>query len=100
MTDHAEHLIPVDEHLGEMLNYAVRYALGRRTYAPTAVARFCEPLVRRLDRTSLLCMKRDIEEAASRDGGLGDNDIDAPAWRRLLDAVVRELDWRNGHENA
>ena len=25
---------------------------------------------------------------------------EAQEWRRLLDAVTRELDWRNGHENA
>ena len=100
MADHDDNLIQVDENFGEMLNYAVRYAIGRRTYAPGSVVRYCEPLIRRLDKVCLLCMKRDIEEAASRDGGLGDPNIDAPEWRRMLDAVTRELDWRNGHENA
>lgn len=92
--------VTVDERLGEMLSYALRYAIGRQTYAPHAVVEYVEPLVEQLDTTSLRCMHRDIADAASRPGGLGDDRIDVPDWTRLQGKIARELKRRKTDENA
>lgn len=90
----------VDERLGEMLNYAVRYAIGRRTYAPHDVVKYVEPLVPYLDRATLHVMHYDIVAAQVKPGGLGDDIIDAPDWLRLLDKIRAELERRKTDENA
>ena len=88
--------VPVDECLCEVLNYAARYAIGRRTYAVQHVVSYIEPLVGELDDVTLRCIRNDIDEAAARDGGLGDERIDAPEWLRLRDKIGMELEKRRG----
>ena len=88
--------VPVDECLCEVLNYAARYAIGRRTYAVQHVVSYIEPLVGELDDVTLRCIRNDIDEAAARDGGLGDKRIDAPEWLRLRQKVHDELKKRRG----
>ena len=90
-------VVPVDDNLGEMLNYAVRYSLGRRSYAPHDVIAYCRPLLPNLSDKTLHVMQNDIA-AAARDEMLGDVTIDAPAWKLFLEEVRNELAKR-GNKN-
>lgn len=68
----------IDE-FGAVLNCAVRYCIGRRTYMPGLVTdwirKHCHGI---LTAKTLGCMKRDIDEAAAGDG-LGDS-CDVETW--------------------
>lgn len=67
------------DYFGAILNCAVRYCLGRRTYMPGLVTdwimQHCDGL---FTAKTLGVMKRDIDEAAARDG-LGDS-CDVRTW--------------------
>lgn len=86
--------IPVDENLGEMLNWAVRYALGRRTYAVSDTCSFISPLVPYLDDRTLCCMLRDIEEQENRPAGYGD-ECDEEDWLNLGSLLEKEIERRS-----
>lgn len=75
---------------------AVRYCLGRRTYAPGTVMGFIRPLLPRLDSKTLYVMARDIAEADN----LGDAEIDAPMWAEFLTEIEKERKRRKSDENA
>ena len=79
--------VPIDEMFCEMMNWAVRYALGRRTYAASDTAMYALELVPKLDDKTLTVMAQDIRE---RGENLGD-ECDAVWWRRLLDAAIDEM---------
>lgn len=79
--------VPIDEMFCEMMNWAVRYALGRRTYAASDTASYVLHLVPKLDDKTLTVIAQDIRE---RGDNLGD-ECDAFWWRKLLDAVVAEM---------
>ena len=80
-------VVPVDDMFCEMMNWAARYAIGRRTYAASDTANYILRLVDRLDDKTLNCLKNDIEDASS----LGD-DCDKKEWLKLLDAAKEELE--------
>lgn len=79
----------VDEMFCEMMNWAARYAIGRCTYAASDTARYILGLVGDLDITTLRCLREDIESAYS----LG-HECDAVEWRKLLEAVKKEIERR------
>jgi len=81
--------VPIDEMFCEMMNWAARYAIGRRTYAASDTARYILCLVADLDTKTLQCLKNDIKNA----GSLGDA-CDEKEWLRLLDAINAELERR------
>ena len=83
-----------DDDFGMMINFAVRYALGRQTYAVSEVTSFVTPLIPYLNDKTLWCLDRDIEEQG-RIGSYGDPNIDAPVWMRFLEKVKQELSQRN-----
>lgn len=83
------HMIPVDENLGEMLTWAVRYSLGRSTYAVSDTCRFITPLIPYLDERTICCIHRDIIEQR-RLGGYGDS-CDEEDWMKLKDALTQEI---------
>ena len=85
--------VPVDDMFCEMMNWAARYAIGRRTYAASDTANYILRLVDRLDDKTLNCLKNDIEKANS----LGDA-CDESEWLKLLDAVKKELEERTIRE--
>lgn len=85
--------VPVDDMLGEMLNWAVRYALGRMTYAVSDTVSYVMPLIPKLDRKTLSVMMEDIK-SAPRYG----HEIDKTDWMRLLDAIREELKRRACNE--
>ena len=92
-------LDPSDDDFGLVLNSAVRYALGRRTYLPHTVISFITPLLPQLTYRTLSCLNRDIEEAI-RLNGLGDEKIDEPAWKAFYDNVKQEIEDRREKQNG
>ena len=80
---------PADDEFGAVLNCAVRYAIGRRTYMPGLVIDFITPLLPRLSSKTLWCLDQDLTEARW-EGGYGDPKIDEPGWMRFHEAVRAE----------
>lgn len=80
--------VPVNDHLGEMLNWAVRYSLGRRTYAVMDTCNYIKPLIKDLSNRTLYCMLRDIKD--QKKDGYGDQ-CDIDNWMELLDLIDKEL---------
>ena len=54
--------IPLNQDLELMLISAMRYAIGRQTYMPSATIDFIRPLIPHLSTNTLYVMKRDVEE--------------------------------------
>lgn len=78
-----------DEFFGAVLNCAVRYAIGRRSYMPGLVIDFITPLIPHLSSKTLWCFDQDVTDARWA-GGYGDPKIDEPGWMKFLDAVRAE----------
>jgi len=84
--------VPVHD-FGLMLNCAVRYSLGRRTYMPHIITAFISPLLPHIDDNALYVMIDDIEKSYS----YGDEDIDKPAWMNFLRQCKAEKQRRDDH---
>lgn len=84
------------EKFGAVLNCAVRYSLGRRTYMPSLVIGFITPLLPKLTSSTLQCFDRDVTDAKYYPGGYGDA-CDEQDWLRFLEAVRAERT-RRGEE--
>lgn len=84
-----------DDFFGAVLNCAVRYALGRRTYMPGLVIDQISKWLPLLSEKTLWCFEKDIA-SAERDEMLGDPNVDAPAWRSFLKLVQEERKKRRG----
>lgn len=82
------------ENFGILVTCATRYAIGRQSYMPYLVTSIVRPVLGKLDDKTLGCLIRDIEDAPS----LGDELIDEPMWRALLDQAKRERERREKHE--
>lgn len=85
--------VPVDDMFCEMMNWAVRYALGRRTYAVSDTVGYILRVLKLLDDQTIYVMLRDIEEQ-ERIGNLG-HDFDAVEWIKLKEAIQKEIERRN-----
>lgn len=83
------HMIPVDDNLGEMLTWAVRYSLGRRTYAVSDTCRFVTTLIPYLDERTVCCIHRDIVDQNLM-GGYGDS-CDEADWMRLKEILEKRI---------
>lgn len=81
-------VVEIDSLFCEMMNYAVRYACGRRTYASISTANYIYNLVEKLDTKTLSVMLRDIEEQERI--SLGDQ-IDERCWVRLKHKLKKHL---------
>ena len=79
----------IDDDFGEMMNWAVRYALGRRTYAVGDTCRFVKSVLPYLDYKTLYVMARDIKEKSDFDD-LGDK-CDADDWLDLMKAITEQM---------
>ena len=91
--------VPVDlqdDEFGTMLNCAVRYALGRRTYMPSLVIGFITPLLPKLSSKTVWCFDQDVTDAKYSPGGYGDA-CDEQDWTRFREAVRAERT-RRGEE--
>ena len=89
---------------GEVALYAVRYAIGRMTYAPFTVCSFLMPLIGYMEKNALMNIVREIDEHEQRHPyGLGSPTIDAPHWIALRGEIQAELSRRekgDGHEQT
>jgi hypothetical protein len=83
-------LDPANDDFGLMLNCAVRYAIGRQTYMPSAVIGFITPLLPQINDRTLHCFDQDIVDA-KYSGGYGDPTIDEPGWIKFHENVKDEL---------
>lgn len=88
-TDNSDILL-TQEDFGILVTCATRYAIGRQSYMPYLVTGIVKPLLDMLDDKTLGCLIRDIEGAPS----LGDELIDEPMWRLLLEQAKREREKR------
>lgn len=79
----------IDDDFGEMMNWAVRYALGRRTYAVSDTCRFVMSVLPHLDNKTLFVMANDIQEKAVLND-LGDA-CDAREWHDLMHAIADQM---------
>lgn len=77
-----------DDFFGAVLNCAVRYAIGRRSYMPSLVQDFIRPLIPYLSNKTLWCLDQDIK-SARYEGGYGDI-TDEKDWLDFHSAVVAE----------
>lgn len=91
----------VNDDFGLILNAAVRYAIGRQTYMPSAVIDYITPLLPCLDGRTLWCLERDIrEQERYGETAYGDPLIDKPGWIRFLNSVRNEIISRKETGNA
>lgn len=92
--------VEIDDDLGEILNSAVRYALGRTTYVSYDTPNFIKPLLPYLSNRTICVMERDIRERGEdpwyKDTGrpYGDPDIDEPSWLKFLADIQAEIEAR------
>lgn len=77
------------DEFGAVLNCAVRYCLGRRTYMPKLVMDVIRPLLPDLSEKTLWCFEKDIEKAED----YGD-DIDKENWMQFISEVKAERERR------
>lgn len=73
---------------------AERYACGRTTFAPSLVQRFVRANISLIENKEIGAMIADIQRQSLFMNGLGDPDLDAPGWLRLLDDLRDELNRR------
>ena len=88
-----------DDNFGAVLNCAVRYCLGRRTYMPKLVMDYVRPLMPDLSDKTLWCMEKDILQHEVDGHNYGDPSIDVPAWLEFLAQIQQEIS-RRKEENA
>lgn len=83
--------IEIDDRFGNIINCAVRYALGRQTYAVGEVTDYVTRIIKDLNDRTLLVIKNDLEGCTH----FGNEHIDKPEWMKLLREVNGELERRN-----
>lgn len=79
-----------EDDLGAVFNFAVRYCMGRYTYAPGLTISVITPMLPYLNHRTLLVMARDIREADEH-GKLGDEVVDRPPWIKFVEHIEQEL---------
>jgi len=72
---------------------AMRYAIGRMTYAPHTVCGIVNEHIKYLSNNTLEVIKQDIEEHMENNN-LGNPSIDAPAWKKTYNNIKEELSRR------
>lgn len=74
----------------DILIYALRYSLGRRTFAPTTVIENIKHNINKFRKTDLELIIRDIEEQKNF-GGYGDK-CDIDNWLNFKQYIGQQLD--------
>ena len=80
------------DEFGAVLNCAVRYCIGRRTYMPKLVMDVIRPLLPALTDKTLWCFERDIEGEDNYGA-----DYDEEEWMRFLSEVKAEIARRDAN---
>lgn len=83
-------LDPHDDNVGAVLECAVRYALGRKTYMVSVVTGVILPVVPDLNNKTLLLMEREIVKHERFF-----DSADRKEWITLRDILRQEIDKRN-----
>lgn len=83
--------VPMDDNFQEMLVYAVRYALGRRTYAVSSMVNYILPMIPSMDSKYIKIMYEDI--GSRRVIGYGD-EFNEREWLKLLGRLLDEREKR------
>ena len=83
-----------DDDFGCILNCAVRYSMGRRTYLPSLVVQFIIPLLPYVNNRSVCVFKRDYEPPIGIGEPYGDPQIDKPIWDGFYEKVCEEYERR------
>ena len=86
-----------DDNFGAVLNWAVRYCMGRMTYAPSMTIEFITPLLPYLSGRTLRCFDQDIADHARYGNSFG-MDCDERDWMRFWDNVKAERERRKTNE--
>lgn len=82
-----------DDKFGEMMNWAVRYQLGRHRLASCDTARYLINLVPFLSNPTLWFLDSDVSYGVNM---MQSGDIDYEEWSALLNAVKDEISLRDG----
>ena len=80
----------IDENFGEMMNLAVRYSLGRRSYAVHDTCSYVASVMPYLDYNTLCRMKHDIEVHDKYDR-FGD-ECDKAEWLNLKEDIAKQIE--------
>lgn len=78
-----------DKELGFVVCFAVRYALGRKTFAPNIVTEYIMNHIDDIDDQSITAMKYSMER--DRELGLGSPEIGKPIWDKFYTFLQEEL---------
>ena len=81
----------IDNDFNFMMICALRYALGRRTYAVSMVCDYISDIIPFLDKESLTVMQRDIE---GHDDSLEDF-CDTVCWTKLRREIIEAIERRD-----
>lgn len=95
MTEHKPQIDISDDDFGTILNCAVRYACGRKSYMSGLVIDYITPLLQYLSPEALGCMERDIRNGSELFGGWGNEIIDKPEWMNFLGNIQKVMEVRN-----
>lgn len=91
--NHMPYVDVTTDQFGCILNCAVRYAIGRRTYMPGMVIEYARTLIPYISDKTLYVLDQDITEQKYR-GGYGDKQIDEPLWMQFHQDVIAEENLR------
>jgi len=88
--------VVLNEDLEEIINCAVRYACGRRTYIVSNVCNFIKPLIPYMDKKWLVNIMRSIDMQRENPfcgdyNPLGDK-CDIECWENLYKLIDKELE--------
>jgi hypothetical protein len=88
--------VPIDDDFNEMLEFALRYAIGRKTYATVDVINYIKPKLKYLLHNTLHIMFQDIDEELERDKRMRWEMAYKKEWMELREAIRQEITARGG----
>ena len=86
----------ISDEEGVIINFAVRYAIGRRSYAPSSVIQYVMPRLPLLNDRTLFVLYNDMNDKAMI-GDLGDERLDATVCKRFFEAIKTEIAFTPDH---
>lgn len=89
---------PISDDEGMIINFAVRYAIGRQSYAPSAVIQYVIPRLPLLSDRTLVVLYKDMLDNM-KIGSLGDPKIDAPQCLKFFESIKAEMNNRGLLDN-
>ena len=88
--------VPIDDDYNEMLEFALRYAIGRQSYAPMDVIHYFKPKLKYLMHNTLHIMFQDIDEELERNKRMQWEMAYKKEWMELREAIRQEITARGG----